>query len=331
MTVSPGPRIVPSAPRLAWCPVVKTSAASVPIHSASSCSSSRCRSIVPFRKRDPVSPVPYLLTASSAPWRTRSSPVRPEVVVGAEHDPSLALHRHDRERRALQHAEVGQCVELARGAQLVQALVVPGFVEDVDVVGHCGGPCYWRFDLDRRRCHHVRSMTDQREIGSDEPTAGDTPAALDAPRRSPSRTCSRRPRSSTDCRCSPRSGRSSPSSRRTLPAVQAAAAAATGFVAGAATLALVRRVSARRVARARAPAPRPRRAADRRHAVVPGRRPPDREAGRVSARLPRSRGSDRAGPGGSGRRGRAPTPSRSGSRSGRAGRSGCPLAAAWTA
>jgi hypothetical protein len=37
-----------------------------------------------------------------------------------------------------------------------------------------------------------------------------------------------------------------------LPAVQAAAAAATGFVAGAATIALVRRVSARRVTRARA-------------------------------------------------------------------------------
>jgi hypothetical protein len=36
-----------------------------------------------------------------------------------------------------------------------------------------------------------------------------------------------------------------------LPAVQAAAAAATGFVAGAATLALLRRHSARRVARAR--------------------------------------------------------------------------------
>jgi hypothetical protein len=35
-----------------------------------------------------------------------------------------------------------------------------------------------------------------------------------------------------------------------LPAVQAAAAAATGFVAGAATLALIRRHTARRVARA---------------------------------------------------------------------------------
>jgi hypothetical protein len=38
-----------------------------------------------------------------------------------------------------------------------------------------------------------------------------------------------------------------------LPAVQAAAAAATGFVAGAATLALMRRHSARRLARTRLP------------------------------------------------------------------------------
>jgi hypothetical protein len=44
-----------------------------------------------------------------------------------------------------------------------------------------------------------------------------------------------------------------------LPAVQAAAVAATGFVAGAATLALVRRHSARKLIRARAT---PRRAVD---------------------------------------------------------------------
>ena len=54
----PGPRIVPSAPTFAWWPVVNTSAASVPSQSASSRSSSRCRSIVPLRKREPVSPVP---------------------------------------------------------------------------------------------------------------------------------------------------------------------------------------------------------------------------------------------------------------------------------
>ena len=54
----PAPRIVPSAPRLAWWPVVKTIASSVPIHSASSRSSSRCRSIVPLSRREPVRPVP---------------------------------------------------------------------------------------------------------------------------------------------------------------------------------------------------------------------------------------------------------------------------------
>jgi hypothetical protein len=44
-----------------------------------------------------------------------------------------------------------------------------------------------------------------------------------------------------------------PAAVAALPAVQAAAAAATGFVAGAATLALLRRHSARRLARARLP------------------------------------------------------------------------------
>jgi hypothetical protein len=42
-----------------------------------------------------------------------------------------------------------------------------------------------------------------------------------------------------------------PASPTSLPAVHAAAAAATGFVAGAATLAIARRIGARRLARAR--------------------------------------------------------------------------------
>jgi hypothetical protein len=50
-----------------------------------------------------------------------------------------------------------------------------------------------------------------------------------------------------------------PAPQSSLPAVQAAAAAATGFVAGAATLALMRRHSARKVARTSL---RPRRALD---------------------------------------------------------------------
>jgi hypothetical protein len=46
-----------------------------------------------------------------------------------------------------------------------------------------------------------------------------------------------------------------PASRASLPAVQAAAAAATGFVAGAATIALVRRHSTRKLARSQRKAP----------------------------------------------------------------------------
>jgi hypothetical protein len=48
-----------------------------------------------------------------------------------------------------------------------------------------------------------------------------------------------------------------PASPATLPAVQAAAAAATGFVAGAATVALFRRHSARKLARTRSGSRRP--------------------------------------------------------------------------
>ena len=39
-----------------------------------------------------------------------------EVVVGAEHDPRLALHLDDRERRTLEHAEVREHVVLPGGA-----------------------------------------------------------------------------------------------------------------------------------------------------------------------------------------------------------------------
>ncbi len=58
ITVSPGSSSVPSVPTLAWWPVVKTIAASLFIHSAISLSSSRCRGVVPFIRREPVSPVP---------------------------------------------------------------------------------------------------------------------------------------------------------------------------------------------------------------------------------------------------------------------------------
>ena len=77
-TVSPGPRIVPSAPRFAWWPVVKTSASSVPSQSASSASSSRCRSIVPFSRREPVSAGAVAVErVARAPRSTRGSAVSP--------------------------------------------------------------------------------------------------------------------------------------------------------------------------------------------------------------------------------------------------------------
>jgi hypothetical protein len=93
------------------------------------------------------------------------------------------------------------------------------------------------FDPDRVRCHHVESMTSEEPIGlEDAPELlepGQEEEIVDGlPVLAEVRAIE-------------------PASPATLPAVQAAAAAATGFVAGAATIALLRRHSARKVARAR--------------------------------------------------------------------------------
>ena len=77
MTVSEESSSALRPERLAWWPVVKTMASSVPIQSASSRSRSTCNCVVPLRKREPVSPVPYCSSASRAACLTRSSPVSP--------------------------------------------------------------------------------------------------------------------------------------------------------------------------------------------------------------------------------------------------------------
>ena len=61
-----------------------------------------------------------------------------EVVVGAEHHPLGALHRHHRRGGRLQAAEVGQQVGLAGGAQLLGALVTADLRENVDGGRHIG-------------------------------------------------------------------------------------------------------------------------------------------------------------------------------------------------
>jgi hypothetical protein len=93
------------------------------------------------------------------------------------------------------------------------------------------------FDPDRVRCHHVESMTSEEPIGlEDAPELLEPEQAEEIVDGLPVLA---------DVRAI------EPASPATLPAVQAAAAAATGFVAGAATIALLRRHSARKVARAR--------------------------------------------------------------------------------
>ena len=70
---------------------------------------------MPLRKREPVSPVPYVVERVAGALDHALVAGQPEVVVRAEHDPLGALHLDDRQRPALERAEVGQRVELARG------------------------------------------------------------------------------------------------------------------------------------------------------------------------------------------------------------------------
>ena len=111
---------------------------------------------------------------------------QPQVVVGAEHDPPLALHLHDRQRRALQHAEVGQRIELPGGPQLLQALVLTRLGEDVDRGRH-SPPWLYRNGTtraaeendDRARCHDVampmsaRAQHTQRRASLEDRRRGD--------------------------------------------------------------------------------------------------------------------------------------------------------------
>ena len=111
--------------------MVNASASSVPIQSASSRSSSRWSGIVPLRKRDPVSAVPYVSSAFLAASLTRGSRGQAEVVVGAEHHPLGALHLHHRAGLALEQAEVRHHVVLARRAEQIEALVRARLLEEV--------------------------------------------------------------------------------------------------------------------------------------------------------------------------------------------------------
>jgi hypothetical protein len=98
-------------------------------------------------------------------------------------------------------------------------------------------------------------MTEERESGSYEPTSGDAAAALGQTGAIAEPDVFAEAEVVDGLPVLAEVRPLAPAQPAALPAVQAAAAAATGFVAGAATIALVRRVSARRVARARARRP----------------------------------------------------------------------------
>jgi hypothetical protein len=102
------------------------------------------------------------------------------------------------------------------------------------------------FEHDRQRCHHMPPMSfpEQTERAPTGPVDPESDALHPSPIES-EETVDGVP-VLAEVRAI------EPAASSTLPAVQAAAAAATGFVAGAAALALVRRHSARKLARTRA-------------------------------------------------------------------------------
>ena len=131
------PRIVPSVPTLAWWPVVKTIASSVPIHSASSRLELEVQVDRAVEQARAGQAGAVALERVAGALHDALVGGQPEVVVGAEHDPLGALHLDDRAGRALEHAEVGQQVGLAGGAQLLGALVAADLREDVDGGAAC--------------------------------------------------------------------------------------------------------------------------------------------------------------------------------------------------
>ena len=64
-------------PRFDWKPVEKVQQASLCKNFASSSSSSRCSFSVPFRKREPLQPVPYCSSALRPASCTSGHTVRP--------------------------------------------------------------------------------------------------------------------------------------------------------------------------------------------------------------------------------------------------------------
>ncbi|SKS25955.1 Uncharacterised protein [Mycobacteroides abscessus subsp. abscessus] len=73
----PGPDRATTAPRLAVYPEEKTSADSVPMKVASSCSSSSCSSVLPVTRREPVDPAPHIRNASTPASMTCGCRERP--------------------------------------------------------------------------------------------------------------------------------------------------------------------------------------------------------------------------------------------------------------
>jgi hypothetical protein len=127
---------------------------------------------------------------------------------------------------------------------LAKTSIDVGMLTSVIVTTGTGG-----FEDDRRRCHHVPPVSDAHPHHDAATPTVDAEIVEDAALEGP--VMAEETLDGIPVLADVRAIESS--SPASLPVVQAAAAAATGFVAGAATLALVRRHSARKLARSRQP------------------------------------------------------------------------------
>jgi len=198
--------------------------------------------IRPMRKRDMEAEIRRFLEVYNAAWERNynqgvDSPGRPVVAVRMGQGAVLPAQDQSRPRvRARRQA--GVAARRDRGEVLRASLRLGRWgAESCAPIGSTRRS----FEHDRARCHHVALMTDHIDVelessevalDEEEETVDGLPVLADV-----------RPIERA-------------SAAVALPAVQAAAVAATGFVAGAATVALVRRHSARKLARAQRNAPR---------------------------------------------------------------------------
>ena len=132
ITVSLGPRIVPRQPTLAWWPVVKTITSSDAHPLGQLAFELGVERSGPVQEARPGQAGAVPLERVAGGLLDALVAGQAQVVVRAEHHLLGALDLHQRARLGLDQAEVGEEVLLARGLELLEAVVASRLLEDVD-------------------------------------------------------------------------------------------------------------------------------------------------------------------------------------------------------